>query len=174
MSDFSDRITLRRATVDDAAAFGQLAAATFVETFGHLYPPEDLQGYLKSYGVELSRAKLSDPRCAVWFAEDDGTPIGFIAVGACKLPVENLEPEAAEVQQLYVLAKYHNLKLGTRLMDTGLEWLASQGRGPIYVGVWSQNFGAQRFYARYGFVKVGDYGFPVGKTVDHEFILKRE
>jgi ribosomal protein S18 acetylase RimI-like enzyme len=39
--------------------------------------------------------------------------------------------------------------------------------------VWSENFGAQRFYGRYGFEKVGEYGFRVGNTVDHEFILKR-
>jgi predicted N-acetyltransferase YhbS len=39
--------------------------------------------------------------------------------------------------------------------------------------VWSENFGAQRFYGRHGFSKVGEYGFKVGRTVDREFILKR-
>jgi diamine N-acetyltransferase len=39
--------------------------------------------------------------------------------------------------------------------------------------VWSENLGAQRFYGRYGFDKVGEYGFVVGKTIDREFILKR-
>ena len=166
-------VTIRRATLADAAAFGRLAAATFVETFGHLYPPEDLQDFLTSYELEACTRTISDPQRAVWFAEVDGEQVGFINVGTCKLPVENLEPAAGEIQQLYLLAKFHNLKLGTRLMETGLAWLASQRRAPLYVGVWSENYGAQRFYARYGFSKVGDYGFPVGKTVDHEFILKR-
>jgi RimJ/RimL family protein N-acetyltransferase len=39
--------------------------------------------------------------------------------------------------------------------------------------VWSENFGAQRLYARYGFTRVGDYFFPVGEHRDHEFILRR-
>jgi ribosomal protein S18 acetylase RimI-like enzyme len=39
--------------------------------------------------------------------------------------------------------------------------------------VWSENFGAQRFYARYGFEKAGEYLFPVGDTNDLEFILRR-
>ena len=39
--------------------------------------------------------------------------------------------------------------------------------------MWSENFGAQRFYGREGFEKVGEYGFRVGATVDHEFILRR-
>lgn len=94
-------------------------------------------------------------------------------VGACKLPVEHLEATAGEIQQLYVYAEFHNLRLGRRLMDIGLEWLASQGRSPLYIGVWSENYGAQRFYGRYGFTKFGEYGFQVGSTVDREFILKR-
>ena len=50
-----------------------------------------------------------------------------------------------------------------------------QAEGPrdVWIGVWSENHGAQRFYARHGFEKVGEYGFTVGRTVDHEFILRR-
>lgn len=152
-----------------------LGAATFTETFGHLYREEDLQAFLAgSHSVGEWTRTLADSERAVWAAvPDDATPVGFITVGACKLPVENREPAAGEIQQLYVLARYHNLRLGSRLMDIGLEWLEAQGHTPLYVGVWSENLGAQRFYSRYGFSKVGEYGFPVGRTVDREFILKR-
>jgi len=167
--------TIRRATSADAAALAALGAATFTETFGHLYPPDDLQAFLAgSHSVNAWTRLLADPQRAVWIAAlADGLPIGFIVVGACKLPVENREPSAGEIQQLYVLASHHNLRLGSRFMDVGLEWLAAQGLEPVYIGVWSENIGALRFYGRYGFDKVGEYGFPVGKTVDREFILKR-
>ena len=175
MTNSSPQPNVRRATPSDVAALAQLGAATFTETFGHLYPPEDLQAFLGgSHSLDAWRRTLADSQRAIWIATlADATPIGFIAVGACKLPVDNREPAAGEIQQLYVLAQYHNLRLGSRLMDLGLEWLATQGRTPLYVGVWSENFGAHRFYGRYGFVKVGEYGFPVGETVDREFILKR-
>jgi len=166
-------ITIRRATSNDAAALAALGAATFTETFGHLYPPEDLQTFLaNSHSVDAWIRTLIDYHRAVWVASLGDATIGFIAVGACKLPVDNRD-FAGEIQQLYVLAQYHNLRLGSRLMDLGLEWLEAQGRTPLYIGVWSENFGAQRFYGRYGFEKVGEYGFPVGTTVDREFILKR-
>lgn len=175
MATTPDSVTIRRATPADAAALAELGAATFTETFGHLYPPEDLQTFLaKSHSPEWWSGALADHNRAVWVVDhESGRKIGFIVVGKCKLPVQNLEPDAGEVQQLYVLAEFHNLRLGTRLMEAGLEWLASQRRSPLYIGVWSENYGAQRFYGRYGFNKVGEYGFPVGKTVDHEFILKR-
>jgi diamine N-acetyltransferase len=153
----------------------ELGAATFTDTFGHLYPPEDLQTFLSgTHSLDTWTRVLADPGRAVWIATlSDDNPIGFIVVGACKLPVEHRERTAGEIQQLYVLAQYQKLRLGSRLMAVGLQWLEAQGRVPIYVGVWSENDGAQRFYARYGFVKIGEYGFAVGTTVDREFILKR-
>ena len=167
--------TLRRAAAGDAATLASLGAATFTEKFGHLYPPEDLQTFLdQSHSVGSWSSKLGDRNSAVWLAQSaDGAPAGFIAVGGCKLPLDNLEAAAGEVYQLYVLARHHNQKLGTWLMEAGLLWLGDQGRHPLYVGVWSENYGAQRFYARYGFIQVGEYGFSVGKTIDRELILRR-
>jgi ribosomal protein S18 acetylase RimI-like enzyme len=98
--------------------------------------------------------------------------VAFALAGYCKLPVDGLEPTAGELRQLYVRSAYQNRRLGTRLFEAALEWLETH-YSPLYIGVWSKNDGAQRFYGRYGFVKVGEYGFPVGKTVDHELILRR-
>ncbi len=62
---------------------------------------------------------------------------------------------------------------GAKLMQTAMDWLLRDGPRTLWVGVWSENFGAQRFYARYGFERVGEYLFPVGQTNDHEFIFRR-
>src|SRR5262245_48941332 len=63
-----DPAGLRRATPRDAAALSDIGAATFVETFGHLYPPEDLNAFLaKTYSLEASQALLADRAVGVWF-----------------------------------------------------------------------------------------------------------
>jgi len=167
-------LVLRRARIEDASALAHLTEATFTETFGHLYPPEDLAEFVATTCTsEVCRKALEDPRMAYWvIGPESGPPVGFTLAGYCKLPVQNLEQTAGELRQLYVLASHQNQRLGARLFEAALEWL-EQRYSPLYIGVWSQNYGAQRFYGRYGFTKVGDYGFPVGKTVDHEFILKR-
>jgi diamine N-acetyltransferase len=173
--DVSDRrFTVRRVTEKDAGALAHLAEITFTETFGHLYAPEDLATYVASaYTEEASLRTLRDPRMAYWLTSAEGEPAaGFALAGYCKLPVHGLEPTAGELRQLYVRSAYQKQRLGTMLFDAALAWLEAH-YSPLYVGVWSENHGAQRFYGRYGFRKVGEYGFPVGKTVDHEFILKR-
>lgn len=165
---------ISRATMADVPDLARLGRATFIEAFGHNYLPEDLEEFLAGAHSEAAYARLvADEKIAAWLASDDGTAVGYVVAGPCKLPVAGLEPGAGEVRQLYVLTTAQNRQLGTRLLVTALDWLAARGHHPLYVGVWSQNPGAQRLYARFGFDKVGEYDFPVGRHIDREFILKR-
>jgi ribosomal protein S18 acetylase RimI-like enzyme len=168
-------ILLRSAGPADAPALARLGAATFTETFAHLYRAEDLAEFLqRAHSPDVYARLLADPDVAVWLATAaDGEPMGYAVAGRCKLPVEALEAEAGEVRQLYVLARYQGSRLGTRLLVTALDWLRARGRRPVYVGVWSENYGAQRLYGRFGFEKIGEYGFPVGQHIDLEFILRQ-
>ena len=50
---------------------------------------------------------------------------------------------------------------------------ATGGRADVWIGVWSENYGAQRLYRRFGFDKAGEYEFVVGETRDREFIFRR-
>ena len=165
---------IRRATPEDAGVLSRLAAQTFTETFGHLYPAEDLQAFLaENYAVGRQRAILGNPDYAVWLLEQDGEAIGHAAAGPCGLPHPDVAPGDGELKRLYVLKDRQNGGCGGRLFATALEWLLRDGPRTLWIGVWSQNLGAQRFYARHGFVHVGDYEFPVGRVRDHEFILRR-
>lgn len=172
----SDDFPVRRAIPDDAVALASLARDTFVETFGHLYRPADLASFLAgSQSVDVYAPLLRDPRVGVWVATGPGGGlVGFLTVGPCKLPLPEREPNAGEIRQLYLRSSAQRGGLGTRMLVTGLEWLAAQGHYPLYVGVWSGNFGAQRLYGRFGFEKVGEYDFPVGEHLDREFILRRQ
>ena len=165
---------IRRAVPADAELLSALAARTFTETFGHLYPPEDLAAFLaEAYDPGRQREILSHPSYAVWLAERDGEAIGHAAAGPCGLPHPDVAPGDGELKRLYVLKDRQNGGWGGRLFATALEWLLRDGPRTLWIGVWSQNLGAQRFYARHGFVHVGDYEFPVGRVRDHEFILRR-
>ncbi|MDG2522729.1 GNAT family N-acetyltransferase [Caulobacter segnis] len=166
--------TIRRATPADADALCAIGRDTFVETFGHLYPPQDLADYLSyAYGPTRIGADLADPAKAMWVVESaDGVAVGYALAGPCDLPHDEVTSGCGELKRIYILKAHQGGGVGSRLMQTVFDWLEQPGRR-LWIGVWSQNFGAQRFYERAGFAKVGEYIFPVGQTKDLEFILSR-
>lgn len=171
----SDPFSIRRATIADAETVSRLATRTFVETFGHLYPDEDLDAFLaEAYAVERQRVILARPEYAIWLLEDGaGNAIGHAAAGPCGLPHPDVAPGDGELKRLYVLRGCQNGGHGARLFRTALDWLERAGPRTLWIGVWSENPGAQRLYARHGFEQVGEYEFPVGRVRDREFILRR-
>ncbi|PTS88091.1 GNAT family N-acetyltransferase [Caulobacter sp. HMWF009] len=167
-------LEIRRATPDDADTVSSLGARTFSETFAHLYPPEDLETFLAyAYGLERTRNDLAHPDKATWLLEDEGEAIGYALAGPCDLPHPDVRPEHGELKRIYVLKSHQGAGRGSLLLNTALEWLEQAGPRPLWIGVWSENFGAQKLYGRLGFAKVGEYFFPVGETQDLEFILRR-
>ena len=172
-------MTIRRAAAADAATLADLGARTFVETFGHLYGADDLQAFLADSHAGATYARvLADPAHALWLAErpgPDGVPraIGYAQAGPCGLPHPEVRPGDGELKRLYLLADAQNGGIGRALMDAAMAWLLRDGPRTLWISVWSENFGAQRFYERHGFSFVAEYEFPVGAQRDREFMYRR-
>jgi ribosomal protein S18 acetylase RimI-like enzyme len=176
----SGALAIRRAASPDAAALSAIGRETFVLTFGHLYAPEDLAAFLDdSHSVASYAALLDDPRYGLWLLEEEGVGgrkrvVGFAVAGPCGLPHPDVAPADGELKRLYLLPEIQNGGWGGKLFDTAIDWLQREGRHRIWISVWSENFGAQRFYARHGFGKVAEYEFPVGRHRDIEFMYRRD
>ena len=167
-------LSLRRATVDDADTVSSLGARTFSQTFGHLYPSQDLETFLAyAYGLEKTRDSLADPDVAIWLLEHEGEAVGYAQAGPCDLPHPDAKAGDGELKRIYLLKAHQGGGEGSRLLNTAQDWLEKDGPRTLWIGVWSENLGAQKLYGRIGFAKVGDYVFPVGATRDLEFILRR-
>jgi ribosomal protein S18 acetylase RimI-like enzyme len=165
---------IRRATQADAATVSRIAARAFSESFGHLYPDEDLQAFVAAnFSAERQAQILAHPDYAIWLLEVGGEVAGHAAAGPCGLPHPEVADGDGEIKRLYVLKHAQNGGAGSRLFQTMLDWLERDGPRTLWIGVWSENLGAQRFYARHGFGKVGEYEFAVGRVRDREFILRR-
>lgn len=165
---------IRRARSADAGALAAIGRATFTETFGHLYPPEDLAAFLaEAYSDARATADLANPAKAAWLVEADGEVVGHALAGPCKLPHPEVTPACGELDRLYLLRARQSGGTGGRLLAEVLAWLEKDGPRRLWIGVWSENHGAQRLYARHGFEVVGAYDFIVGRTRDHELIMRR-
>jgi GNAT superfamily N-acetyltransferase len=163
---------IRVAMDADHAMLAQLGAELFEEAFGTLYRPSDLASHLAaSYTPEvIARARSRGDE--YWIVES-GAPLAFAKVGALALPVDVSPPHAVELKQLYARRAWHGSGVGQMLMDRAVAWAQRKQASELFVGCWSQNPRALRFYERNGFQRVGQYLYPVGQQLDLEWILRR-
>lgn len=170
---------IRPARRDEAGPLALLKRETFRESFvdggfAIPYPPDELAMFEEAaYSIDKVASELADPGKMCWVAESAGLLLGYAHVGPTKLPHPEARAGDGELNQLYVRNEAQGLKLGSRLLSLALDHLAATRPGPIWLGVWSGNLRAQAIYAAQGFIKVGEYDFPVGRWTDREFIFRR-
>lgn len=164
----------RPATTADAPALAKLGAETFVAAFGHLYREEDLAAFLAQvHNPEAVAGEIEGDECTHCLVEEDGALVAF-----CKLRYPShyaAHSDAAnplELGQLYALPTHTGHGIGAKLMDWALAQAREGGHDAMLLSVYSENFGAQRFYQRYGFGKIADITFQVGDHLDPEFLYE--
>ncbi len=163
--------TLRTATIDDADRLATIGAETFVETFGHLYRPDDLAAFLTNHSPENWAGELADPRFHILLAMAGEETAGYAKLGPPSLP---FTPQGTpiELRQFYIRSGWHGTGLAARMMDAVLGIARATGADELYLSVFVDNHRARRFYERYGFVAVGTYAFMVGTQADEDHVMR--
>lgn len=164
-------VIYRDAVASDADALAAFAEKTFIETFGHLYPLDDLAAFLAiNYRAPIIAAEIGDPETRYRLALRDGAIVGYCKMGAADMEVD--ATDALEVHRLYVDAETKGKGVAHTLMDEALSWARARRAKTMYLSVWENNHRAQRFYKRYGFEHVGEHKFMVGSVADRDFIWR--
>ncbi len=169
------------ANQEDIGELIEFGKSEFTRTFGHLYIQKDLDDYLtEGYAKEKYESWIADPHYRIWIvrSKELQSIVGYILAGSCNLPLENCEGGpydaslSGEIKRMYLHPDTFGTGLSQNLINLALEWLKKSYDDRIFLGVWSENYRAQKFYKKNGFTKVGEYGFPVGDHIDLEFILR--
>lgn len=167
---------LRPARIEDAETLAPFARHAFDAKFGHLYKPQDLQAFFdQARTAQVFEEQISDPDIRVMLAEQEGRlraySLTVMDKGFDERPL--LHPaRPASLSQLYCAPDATGQGLGGELLAKAvrdcIEWRADA----LQLSVFSENFGAQQFYARHGFAHVADIDFWVGKHRDDEFLYE--
>jgi len=164
----------RPATPKDAGTLAALGELSFCAAFAHLYAPEDLDPFLEQvYSPGAVAMEIADPGIVHRLAADseDGPVSGY-----CKLRYPSWYADQCDAKnpialgQLYTHPDRTGEGIGAALMDWAIAEARVRGCDAIQLSVWSENYGAQKFYRRYGFEHVCDIDFWVGNHRDHEFL----
>jgi diamine N-acetyltransferase len=166
-------LTFRDARESDAADLAEIGAATFAETFGHLYPAADLKRYLEdTYALSRMQEDLRDPEVEIRIAFSGKRMAAYCKIGPVKLPYDIGPEPALELHRVYVYRAQQGVGVGRILLAWATERARRRGSKNLFLGVWEQNARAIAVYESRGFEKVGTYKFRVGDTLDDEIIMR--
>ncbi|GLR46536.1 GNAT family N-acetyltransferase [Sphingomonas astaxanthinifaciens] len=158
---------IRPATAADLPAIDHVFRTSFCATFAHLYDPADLDSFLAGLTPEAWAAEFADPAYAFEVGEVEGEVVGYAKLGPNKLP-HVAGGDVIELKQFYLLKSAHGSGLAGRLMEWVMAEARQRGAGRIALSVFSENWRAQAFYKRYGFVDRGPVTFMVGNHPDED------
>jgi GNAT superfamily N-acetyltransferase len=164
-------VGFRNASPADAAVLAELGRRSFVETFGHLYTPENLAAFLVNHKEEKWQQELGDPAFSIRIGEAEGQAIAYAKLGPPSLPFEP-QGRPIELRQFYVLEPWQGAGVAAALMQWVLAEARALGADELYLSVFVDNHRARRFYERYGFRFVAPYTFMVGSHEDEDHILR--
>jgi ribosomal protein S18 acetylase RimI-like enzyme len=148
-----------------ASELAELAATTFRETYAGDVPADELERYVRSaHSQEAVERQLRDPRSVFFLATVEGRAAGYLKV--------NREPDALEIESLYVRATSQGTGIGGRLMAQAIGVASDAGLRSLWLGVWERNQRAIAFYEHLGFREYGSHAFQLGE-IEHTDLLMR-
>jgi len=167
-------VTIRRATVADAAVLAAFGAKSFADTFGAFHTAADLAMHLtEAFGVAQQTVELEDPATVTLFAEIDGALAGFTQVYAGAVPECVTGPAPIEIKRFYIDTPWHGAGVAQRLIDAAYALGRERRAQTVWLGVWEHNPRAIAFYTRQGFTPVGAHTFMVGTDATTDLLYAR-
>jgi ribosomal protein S18 acetylase RimI-like enzyme len=162
-------ITIRHATIADAAALAEIAERTFRDTFAAHNDPADLEAYVtKAYGEPQQRRELESGTIAL-LLEHNGKLIAY-----AQMMRRHSSPHGdVEIARFYVDKDHHGLGIAQTLMQAAYDTARALGGTKIWLGVWEHNARAIAFYAKCGFIDVGSQPFLVGTDLQTDRVMSR-
>jgi len=170
---------IRPAEEKDIFEIAHLGAKTFADTFGYSMPPSDLQDYLKTaYTHSAIKNDFANPLIDIFVAYDGDDPshvMGFVQMtqGTSEPCLRNFE-NIVELQRLYVAESYHGSGVGGALVRYVEKVAKEKSFATVWLGVWEENFKAQKAYERFGFKKIGEHDFKMGTCIQTDWILIKQ
>jgi diamine N-acetyltransferase len=171
--EIEDLIQIRRAMLEDVDQLQEIGKRTFVETFSADNTGENMQKYLEEgFAKEKVIQEITDPNSEFYFAEMDGTVIGYLKLNYGESQTELKDSKALEIERIYVLNQFHGKKVGQLLYAKAIEIAGQKNAEYVWLGVWEKNARAINFYKKNGFIEFDKHLFKLGNDEQTDIMMK--
>lgn len=168
-------VNMRRATLADLNELLHIAKSTFVATYQKDNKADNFNSYLaEAFTLDKIKSELLNPDSEFYFAEWEGTAVGYLKVNKGEGQTENIGDKALEIERIYVISRYQGAGIGYQLVKEALRIAADYNLSLLWLGVWEKNKKAIRFYERVGFKAFDTHHFNVGDDLQTDILMKIE
>ncbi|MBL0073508.1 MAG: GNAT family N-acetyltransferase [Bacteroidetes bacterium] len=140
----------------------ELGRQSFVESHGQSASAEVIEEYtVRNYTEQVFEEMLSDSRNHIHLMTVNDEPAGYSKISFDALHPLVRSAQAAKLDRLYLLNKFHDLKLGHRLLQFNIAYSQKFNQDSMWLFVWKGNERAVKFYLKAGFEVKGSHDFKL-------------
>ena len=167
-------IILKKVEPTEVQTLLDISREMFFTAFAHLNTADDMAIYAsKAFTIEKLNEELNNPDSYFYFAWLNNEVAGYLKLNKNAAQTEFQDPQALEIERIYVDAKFQNRQIGQQLLQFSIDEAIKNNCQYIWLGVWDANHNAIRFYERHGFQVFGSHEFMLGNDRQTDLLLKK-
>ena len=166
---------IRKCARDDLDILLELARTTYETTFTGFCGEEDMRAYLEAaFSREQLLKEMDNEESSFYLLFEEQRLVGYMKLNAGTAQTDIHDPDALELERIYVLNEFQGQGLGGFLLARALGLGRESGKAYLWLGVWELNEKARAFYASQGFYAIGNHAFIMGDDVQNDLILGKD
>jgi diamine N-acetyltransferase len=170
-----NELNIRQANFEDANLLVVLASVTFYEAYFETDDQKDIANYIvRKYSLEQIETELADKNSTFFIVEINGKAVGFAKLRENSKPECLKDENSIELHRIYLIERVWRKGIGRDLIEKCLSEAKRNGYESMWLGTWEENVKAQKFYAKLGFTKVGEFQYDYESKIATNFILVKK
>ncbi len=156
----------------DLRALRELARTTFLDTYAAHNTAEDMDRYLAENFTEQRLAAIMAEAGALFLLmRCEGRLVGYAGLRQREPEIPLSLNPCWELERFYLVSACHGDGLAPILMEACAREARARGFAALWLGVWSENRRARRFYEKMGFQDKGQKIFVLGEDEQTDRLL---
>ena len=170
-----ENLEIRKATHKDVELLLNIGRQTFFEKFTENNSEENMLKYAaEAYTFEKILSEVNNPNTQFYLATINNQTAGYLKINFGDAQTELQDPQALELERIYVLKEFQGKKIGQLLFEKTLEIAKKAKVNYVWLGVWEENLRAIKFYENNGLKAFSKHIFMLGDDPQTDIMMKIE
>jgi ribosomal protein S18 acetylase RimI-like enzyme len=167
-------VEIKKVTIADISILLNLSRKTFFDAFLNTNNPTNMEAYASTaFTQQKFEAELNNADSEFYFALVENNTAGYLKLNYKTAQTELQDPNALEIERIYILQQYQGHQIGKRLIDFAIDTAMGKKLSYVWLGVWEHNTRAISFYKNKGFKQFSSHTFMLGSDKQTDILMRK-